>query len=220
MAKVVLVCPDKNERQLLEACLKGYEVASAKNYKTATQTLTESKPDLAIVRVDTKDKTGMEILRLMKRSQIHVPTIVVLPRRGTPLENEAWQIGVRTYLTIPIRYDDVRSAIEKAQTHASEKNSGGPSITDEEKGVNLTELVARLHREMKCPAGANRVLIRSVITGMNEKSEPRVCLRCPIRQAVGLEEYVYYEHLRDYCTGDYKACDAVIQYKRLRKANG
>ena len=222
MARVVLVCVDADERMLLQACLKGHDVAAVKTLKEATKALTQVPPDMVFARLDTKNSIGMDVLHLMKRSQISAPAIAVLPLRGTPLETEAWQLGVRTYITLPIRYDNVLKAVEKVReaTRQTAEAGDGPDITEAERNKNLSVLVSELTRDMKCPAGASRVLIRSVVKGINEKSEPRICLRCPIRQAVGLNEYAFYEHIRDYCTGDYHECDAVIQYKRLRKANG
>jgi DNA-binding NtrC family response regulator len=222
VVRVVLVCPDATERMLLRACLNGHHVAEVKTFKDAAKALTQAPADLVLARLDTRDSTGMDILHLMRRSQISVPVVAILPRRGTPLESEAWQMGVRTYVTLPASYEKVRLAVEKALRQAQEaaRAADGPGITDAERGANLSELVNELTRKMKCPAGTNRVLIRSVIKGINQKTEPRISLRCPIRQAVGLNEYVFFEHIRDYCTGDYRACDAVIQYKRLRKANG
>jgi CheY-like chemotaxis protein len=217
-----LVCGDESERTLLQACLKGHDVASVKTLKDAAKALTESAPDAILTRLDNKNSTGMDVLHLMKRSQIKIPAIALLTMRGTALENEAWQLGVRTYLALPIRYDDVRKAVEKvlAEAKSADEGSDVPPITDYERSQNLSFLVEKLNQDMKCPAGANRTLILSVIKGINNKTQPRVCLRCPIRQAVGLNHYVYYEHIRDYCTGKPKLCDAVIQYKKLRKANG
>jgi DNA-binding NtrC family response regulator len=222
VARVVLVCPDATERTVLRACLNGHSVAEVKTFKDAAKALTQASPDVVLARLDTRDSTGMDILRLMRRSRIDVPAIAVLPLRGTPLESEAWQLGVRIYIAMPISYEDVRLAVENAlrQGERADEVANGPDITHTERDTNLSVLVNELTRNMKCPAGSNRVLIRSVIKGVNDKTEPRICLRCPIRQAVGLNEYVFFEHLRDYCTGDYHACDAVIQYKRLRKANG
>jgi len=207
---------------MLRACLKGNDVAEVKTFKDAAKALTKAPPDLVLVRLDSHDSTGMDILHLMRRSKINVPAIAILPRRGTPLEGEAWQLGVRAYITLPPSYDKVRLAVDKALHEAEEaqRAAEGPGITDAERNANLTELVNGLTRKMKCPAGTNRVIIRSVIKGVNQKTEPRVSLRCPVRQAVGLNEYVFFEHIRDHCTGDYRSCDAVIQYKRLRKANG
>jgi DNA-binding NtrC family response regulator len=222
VARVVLACPDATERTVLRACLNGNDVAEVKTFKDAAKALTQAPPDLVLVRLDSHDSTGMDILHLMRRSKINVPVVAVLPRRGTPLEGEAWQLGVRTYITLPTTYDKVRLAVDSALRQAEKANQAadGPDITDTERDANLTALVNELTRKMKCPAGTNRVLIRSVIKGVNRRTEPRISLRCPIRQAVGLNEYVFFEHIRDYCTGDYHACDAVIQYKRLRKANG
>lgn len=222
MARVVLVCPDATERMLLRACLNGHDVAEVKTFKDAAKALARGSLDMVLARLDTRDGTGMDILHLMRRSRISVPAIAVLPRRGTRLEAEAWQLGVRIYITLPISYEDVRLAVENAlrQAERADQDADGPGITRTERDANLSILVEELHKKMKCPAGSNRVLIRSVIKGVNDKTEPRICLRCPIRQAVGLNEYVFFEHIRDYCTGDYHTCDAVIQYKRLRKANG
>lgn len=219
MARAVLVCSDESERTLLQACLKGYDIASVRSFKEAGKALSQGTPDLAVIRVDTKDSTGMDVLRLMKRSQIVAPTIVVLPRQAGSLEAEAWQLGVRAFVSAPIRYDEYRKALDKVQKQVQQAGSDVlPAITEAEHNANLSVLVNDLHKNMKCPAGTNRVLIRSVVTGLNEKTEPRVCLRCPIRQSVGLSEYVYFEHIRDYCCSKPKTCDAVTQYKKLRQA--
>lgn len=220
MARVVLVCGDPTERTLLQACLKGNDVVSVKTLKDAGKALTEARPDMAILRLDVKDPTGMEVLRLMKRSQIAAATIVVLPRQAGSLKTEAWQLGVRTFLSSPIRYEDFQKAMAEIKKDAGHNNTAMPEVTEAEHQANLSSLVSDLQKEMKCPAGSNRVLIRSVVTGLDKKSEPRVCLRCSIRQAVGLNEYVYYEHIRDCCCGQYKTCEAVIQYKKLRQAKG
>jgi CheY-like chemotaxis protein len=222
VARVILVCGDESERTLLQACLSGHNVASVKCLKDAAKALTGAVPDVVLARLDAKNSTGMDVLHLMKRSQILTPVIALLPLRGTPLEREAWQLGVRTYITMPIRYDHVRKAIEKvlADAKVADETDDVPPITDYERSENLSLLVEKLLADMKCPAGAGRVLIRSVVKGIDDKSEPRVCLRCSIRQAVGLSDYVYYEHIRDYCAGKPKKCEAVIQYKKLRKANG
>jgi DNA-binding response OmpR family regulator len=221
VARVVLVCSDECERTLLLACLTGHDIASVKSFKDAGKALTQAKPDLAVIRVNAKDSTGMDVLRLMKRSQILVPMIVVLPRQAGFLATEAWQLGVRSFLSAPIHYDDFRKAMDKVQHQAQQAGSDiPPPITEAEHAANLSLLVHDLHKKMKCPAGTNRVLIRSVVTGLNEKSEPRICLCCAIRQSVGLSDYAYFEHIRDYCCNKPKTCDAVVQYKKLRQAKG
>ncbi len=222
MARVILVCGDEHERTLLQACLKGHDIASVRTFKDAAKALVQAKPDIVVARLDTRNSTGMDVLHLMKRSQITCPVLALLTMRGTALEKEAWQLGVRSYISLPIRYEEFRKAFDAvlAASQVTDAAGDAPPITDEERAENLTFLVDRLHRDMKCPAGASRVLIRSVIKGIDNKSEPRVCLRCSICQAVGLPYYVYYEHIRDYCTGNPKQCEAVIQYKKLRKANG
>lgn len=220
MAKVVLVCGDESERTLLLACLTGNDTTAVTSHKDAAKALTQGSPDLVIVRVDAKDSTGMDVLHFMKRGQIHVPTIVILPRSAGSLETEAWQLGVRTFVSAPIRYEDFRKAMDKVRQSKPVLGDALPAITEAERNANLSEMVKDLHRRMKCPAGSSRVLIRSIVLGLNEKSEPRISLRCPIRQAVGLDEYVYFEHIEKYCCSQPKACDAVIQYKKLRQAKG
>ncbi len=221
MARVLLVCSDPSERTLLQACLKGDDVATVKTFKDAAKALTSTKAELAVVRLDARDTAGMEVLRLMKRSQMQVPTVAVLGRQGGPLEFEARQLGVQWFLSGPIRYDEFRKVIEKAQAQARKGGADAmPAITDAERKINLSVHVSDLHKTMKCPAGTNRVTIRSVVTGIGKKTEPRVALRCPIRQSVGLSEYVYFEYIQKYCCGKPKACEAVIQYKKMRQAKG
>jgi len=219
MAKVLILCQNEAERMLIEGCLRDHELRSVKTFKEASRTLTKFQPDLLVARVDQKDRDGMEIVRVLRRSQINLPVVLILPRRGTPLESEAWQLGVRHFVEPPIRYDNLCNAVRAALNESTSKaESGEPPIAEEERKANLSELVNRLNAAMKCPAGQGKVFIRSVITGIGRKTQPRVALRCPVRQAVGLEPHVFYTHIRDICCKDPRKCEAIQQYRKLKRA--
>jgi len=219
MARIILVCQDKGEQTLLEACLNGHQVVTITKMKEAAQVLADAEPDLLVAKVDGKHRAGLDVLRLMRRSRIDAPAVFVLPRRGGPLESEAWQLGVRDFVQMPIRYEEIHRTIQRVLSEAKRPDRNTPPpISDVERRFNLSFIVEKLTKHMKCPAGTNRVIIRSVISGLDQKSEPRVALRCPIRQAVGLEEYVYFKHIRDVCCKKPENCDALQQYKKLRKA--
>lgn len=219
--RVVLVCGKCPEQGFLEACLAGYKVATVTSLKDAVKALAKGTPDVVVILATTKEPMALEVLHLLRRSQIQAPTIMVLPHPCHALESQAFQLGVRQFIHAPIRYEDMRKALDSVLKSADgTQRSTEPPICDFEARQNLSTLVETLSKQMKCAAGANRVFLHSVVQGIGKKTKPRVCLRCPVRHSLGLSEYVFFEHIRDYCVSNYEACDAMIQHNQLRQVRG
>ena len=89
---------------------------------------------------------------------------------------------------------------------------GGPPLTLEERRANLTELEKSLNAKMKCHAGRNQVFVRSLLTA-GGPTQPRITLKCSLRKDVGLDQHVFYEHIRDVCCGDPEQCPAYRDFK-------
>lgn len=90
---------------------------------------------------------------------------------------------------------------------------GGPPIALEERRANLSELEKSLNTQMKCHAGRNQVFVRSLLTGSGA-TKPRITLRCSLRKDIGLDQHVFYEHIRDVCCGDPEQCPAYQDFRK------
>lgn len=115
MARAILVCNNENERLLLRACLEGYTVADVQTLKDAVIAFRPARPDLVLVRVGPEDPAGLQLLQAMKRAQIRVPTIVVLPRQPGALIDEVLRLGVTLFVLCPVRYRDIRRVIQEVR---------------------------------------------------------------------------------------------------------
>jgi hypothetical protein len=99
-----------------------------------------------------------------------------------------------------------------ARSARRETPDGGPPLTREERRANLTELEKALNDKMKCHAGRNQVFVRSVLTG-GGPTTPRITLKCPLRKDIGLNQHVFYEHIRDVCCSDPEQCPAYRDFR-------
>jgi len=92
------------------------------------------------------------------------------------------------------------------------KQAFGPPLTEEEKGVNLSQLERDLNGKMVCPAGKNQVYIRSLMTG-GGTTQPRVAVKCTFRKDNGQDPEVFFEHIRDVCCCEPRKCEAYRKFQ-------
>lgn len=137
MATALLLCNDEYEHLLLRACLEGYAVISVQTAQEAAEVLTRARLDLAMVRVEPHDRAGMQLLCLMKRRQISVPTIVVMSGQPGPLMDDVLQLNVRAVVWSPIHFRSVRRVILDAQQDAPEAYNDDMRPTAEEESMAM-----------------------------------------------------------------------------------
>ena len=101
---------------------------------------------------------------------------------------------------------------QRPTTRSRVEEEFGPPITPYEQRANLSDLERRLNEEMRCQAGKNQVVIRSLLTGWGT-TQPRVMLKCHLRKDIDQKPNVFYEHIRDVCCSDPEKCEAYRQFK-------
>jgi hypothetical protein len=108
--------------------------------------------------------------------------------------------------------EDFDHVLHQALNNGTLTQVGLPPLTGEERGQNLSLLVDQLNSEIRCSAGRQQVFLHSFIEDVGRTTTPRVTLRCPLREGLGLQPYVYYEHIRDLCCAAPEKCEALQAY--------
>ena len=219
MARILLFHPDRSGRRVLEELAQGRHKANAVgDVRSALKAMARSRPEVVVLGLTGKRIEALEILRHLQRSSQKIPAIVVAPPDAGTYQPVAMKLGAASFLEVPLEqaaFDEAVSSVTSADWQARGKQ---PPISEEESRANLTELEARLNRQMKCFAGKNQVFIQSFVLGGGRTSQPRISLKCPLRQQYGDPPNVYYEYIRDVCCANPSACSAYQTFKAKHSA--
>ena len=165
------------------------------------------------------DRIRAEILMLARVRSLPtwVPVLLVAAPQAEPYVPLMQHLGVRQVLYPPLNDPDFGHALRAAldETPPDEATDPPPLTAYEQRTRNLSALAKRLNQRVQCGAGKRRVLVQSFITGHNRKTPPRVALRCPLRTELGLQPYVYCEHIRDVCCAAPQKCVVLRAYQAL-----
>ncbi len=110
MPQSILIISDDREsriamaRDLMDA---GFRVQQAGNKGQALHAVDRLDPDLAILDLDIRDETGMDLLCVMKGRRPSTPFIVISDRTDIGCPIEAFRSGACDYVAKPIRDMDV-----------------------------------------------------------------------------------------------------------------
>jgi DNA-binding response OmpR family regulator len=95
-------------------------VVSAATVTDGLRLLRDERPELAVTDIRLPDGSGLEIARAAA-ARVPVTTVIAISGQATP--DEAFrlaQLGVRSYLTKPLLFEDLAAAITHALTQAPE----------------------------------------------------------------------------------------------------
>lgn len=218
MPKALIVHHDKTIRGVLEGLLRDrYVIEGAKHVKAGAKQMIKGKPDVVVIGQDPKEEAA-RLLTYMRDNQMKKPAVVVVLSRGMGMhQQKLMKLGARGMVEYPVEKERLCQTIHKAMQQADAINAAPPPITQEEMDSNLSMLETQLNQKMKCFAGRNQVYIRSLITG-GIAPQPRVCLRCPLREEFGLNREVFYEFIRDVCCSEPGTCEAVQLFRARESA--
>ncbi len=218
MPKALIVHHDKHTRSVLEGLLKDrYLIEGAKNVKAGAKQMIKGKPDVVVIGQDTKEEAA-RLLTYMRDNQMKKPAVVVVLARGMGMhQQKMMKLGAKGMVEYPVEKDRLCETIHKAMRQVEVVAAGPPPITQEELDSNLSMLENQLNQKMKCFAGRNQVFIRSMITG-GVAPQPRICVRCPLREEFGLNREVFYEFIRDVCCSEPGQCEAVQLFRSRESA--
>jgi DNA-binding response OmpR family regulator len=96
--------------------LNGYQVRKSSGGRMAMSMIAHEKPDAVLLDVMIPDISGLEVLRFMKRDPnlTDVPVIIISARSQYTDIQEGLEAGARLYLTKPVAYPELISAIKNA----------------------------------------------------------------------------------------------------------
>jgi len=108
-ARILVVDDEKSIRMTLEHFLteEGYEVETASSYDDAYEMLSETYFDLIITDILLGDKSGIDLLREIKRRHLTCPVIMITGAPDIHTATEALRLGAFDYVSKPVKKDAI-----------------------------------------------------------------------------------------------------------------
>ena len=118
-AKILVIDDEEFMRFTLGEVLTGagHEVFTSENYQAAFKIISKEIPDLIFVDVMLGERTGIEILREIKKMGIESPVIMITGNPTINTASDAVRLGAFDYLSKPIRRDELLRATKVALDH-------------------------------------------------------------------------------------------------------
>ena len=115
MKKSILVVED--EKAIADIVKKGLEMAGyvvevASNGEDALKMLLETKYDAALLDVMLPQMTGIEVLKLARKSKVNIPVMMLTARDAAEERNKALEAGANDYLLKPFSFNELVSRVE------------------------------------------------------------------------------------------------------------
>jgi len=96
---------------------EGYQVAIAANYGEAVALMGEIDFDLLFVDIVMDGKTGIDLLRSVKKNNPNAQVIIITGAPSVETASEALRLGALDYILKPVRQDDLLRAARLALRH-------------------------------------------------------------------------------------------------------
>ena len=118
-AKTVMIIEDEPDAAELFAEMmrvSGFHVVKSYASPPAMGLIMQERPDVIILDIMMPDISGLEILRSMRsKADLAAVPVVVVSAKGTPSDvREGLDAGASVYLTKPVGFAELRSAVERA----------------------------------------------------------------------------------------------------------
>jgi len=114
--RVLVVDDDAASRRLLEVRLRPLEcdVATAGNGEQALTAIRKEVPDLVLLDLQMPRMGGIEVLRALRKEEIHVPVIVITAHGSVETAVEAMKEGAYDFITKPVDANHFDIVVRKA----------------------------------------------------------------------------------------------------------
>lgn len=116
LARVMIVDDDPLIRRMFEAGIgeRGYAVSSAADGKTALEMVRRESPDVVVLDNVLPDLSGLEVLRLLRVYDSHLPVILITAQGTSLTAIEAMKACAFDYLAKPVDLGRLESQIGRA----------------------------------------------------------------------------------------------------------
>ena len=115
MERIVVVDDDLSLCHFLTKPLtqEGYEVITCHNGNQALETINEREADLILLDNKLPDRTGLEVLKEVKKNHPKVPVIIMTAFGTTETAIEAMRLGAFDYILKPFELDEIFEVVAK-----------------------------------------------------------------------------------------------------------
>ena len=93
--------------------MAGYNSFLAERGRDAIEILEEGEIDLLLLDIKLRGETGIEVLRILRRRQIEVPTIIISGYVSTGVTEQLMDLGIDIIMVKPFRTERVIEEIER-----------------------------------------------------------------------------------------------------------
>ncbi len=113
---ILVVDDDEQVRRLLQRVIEtaGYTPVEAERGRDAIEILEDGEIDLMLLDINLRVGSGIEVLRILRRRQIEVPTIIISGYVSMGVTEQLMELGVDNIMAKPFRTDRIVEEIEKA----------------------------------------------------------------------------------------------------------
>ncbi len=197
--KILVVDDDPNILEVIQMRLKawGYQVATARNGKTAKAVLSESPFNLVIIDLRLSDENGINLMEEIFGRYPNLPLIILTAHGSIESAVEAMRKGAYSYITKPFNNEDlllhIKNALEKQhltkeieqlRKQLDERNKFKHIIGKSKKMQEILDLVSKMSKTDNIVAiygesGTGKELIARAIHEDSKRSKyPFIAVNC------------------------------------------
>jgi PAS domain S-box-containing protein len=118
-ARILIIDDEEGIRFTFKKFLSAedYEVAAAQDFDEAMDCISKSNFDVIFADIILKGKTGIDVLREIKKRKLNCPVIMITGYPNIETASEAIRLGAFDYIPKPIQKDNLFHAIDVALQH-------------------------------------------------------------------------------------------------------
>jgi DNA-binding LytR/AlgR family response regulator len=121
--RIIIADDERPAREFLKAILREFEdvelVGEAENGAEAIEIIKNTKPDLALLDLQMPEITGLEVVKMLRRSQM---PLVAFVTAYDEFAVQAFEVNAIDYLLKPIEKARLRETLERASERLEEKD--------------------------------------------------------------------------------------------------
>ena len=117
--RILVIDDEENIRFTFESFLldEGYEVATARDYNEALAMIDELDFDLIFADIILDDKSGIDILRYIKKKKLTCPVVMITGAPDIETASDALRVGAFDYIPKPVLQDTLLRVTKVALQH-------------------------------------------------------------------------------------------------------
>lgn len=231
--RVLIVDDDPASRRLLEVRLRPLEcdVATAGNGEQALTAIRKDAPDLVLLDLQMPKMGGIEVLRALRKEEIHVPVIVITAHGSIETAVEAMKEGAYDFITKPVDANHFDIVVRKLLEREGLKRELELFAEDADRRYRLVvgkseKMNQAVETAKKAAASKATVLLlgesgtgkeifaRAIHNWSERKDQPFVAINC-----VGLSKELLESELFGHEKGSFTGADQLKKGK-MELANG